>query len=136
VDAMHDRVPDVPIVVLTGHEDEQAGAEAVRHDARDYLVKDEVGGRGLSRAIDYAIGRREARAKLEQSRKQVSMNEKLASLGALVSGMTEQVRTSTTEITNALFQIRQRIQETAREPRVPPIWSRTWPTPTRPPWTA
>jgi serine phosphatase RsbU (regulator of sigma subunit) len=58
--------PDVPIVVLTGMEDEALGAAAVAAGAQDYLPKGEAAERDLARAVRYAVERRRAeRAELE-----------------------------------------------------------------------
>ena len=47
----------IALLVLTGLADEHRGAEAVAAGAQDYLVKGQVDGRLLTRAIRYAIGR-------------------------------------------------------------------------------
>ncbi|CAO5226767.1 PP2C family protein-serine/threonine phosphatase [Frankia sp. AgKG'84/4] len=49
-----------PVVVLTGLVDEYRGAEAVAGGAQDYLVKGQVDGRDLVRAVRYAIERKRA----------------------------------------------------------------------------
>jgi two-component sensor histidine kinase len=54
--------PGVPVVVLTGYSDESLGTRAVESGAQDYLVKGEVDGRGLVRALRYALLRRRAEA--------------------------------------------------------------------------
>jgi DNA-binding response OmpR family regulator len=46
--------PRVPILVLTGLEDEVVGAAAVHAGAQDYLVKGQVDGAALVRAMRYA----------------------------------------------------------------------------------
>lgn len=52
--------PDLAVVVLTGLADRGRGIEAVAAGAQDYLVKGEVDGPIISRAIRYAIERRRA----------------------------------------------------------------------------
>ncbi len=53
----HAAVPETPIVVLTGLNDEEAALEAVREGAQDYLIKGEFHGSLLMRALRYAIER-------------------------------------------------------------------------------
>jgi two-component system cell cycle response regulator len=45
------------VVVITGVNDEQLGVSAVQEGAQDYLVKGQVDGRSLRRALRYAIER-------------------------------------------------------------------------------
>jgi len=47
----------IPIVVLTGREDESLALDAINHGAQDYLVKGTVDGGLLARSIRYAIQR-------------------------------------------------------------------------------
>jgi serine phosphatase RsbU (regulator of sigma subunit) len=51
------QVDGIALLVLTGLADEHRGAEAVAAGAQDYLVKGQVDGQLLTRAIRYAIGR-------------------------------------------------------------------------------
>lgn len=48
----------VPIVVLTGLDDEGVGLKAVRAGAQDYLIKGQLDGKVMVRAIRYAIERK------------------------------------------------------------------------------
>ena len=58
----------VPIVVLTNLDDENVGVQAVQRGAQDYLLKDEVDGSLLVRAMRYAIERKRAEEALQQHR--------------------------------------------------------------------
>jgi PAS domain S-box-containing protein len=62
--AVFAKVHDVPIVVLTGLNDSEQAVEAVREGAQDYLVKGEISGGLLVRAIRYAIERKRAELEL------------------------------------------------------------------------
>jgi len=57
----------VPVVVLTGLDDEDVAARAVQEGAQDYLVKGQIDDNQLSRAIRYAIGRKQTDEALRQS---------------------------------------------------------------------
>lgn len=59
--------PNVPIVVLTGNDDEAVAMSAVREGAQDYLVKGSFDGDMLLRAVRYAIERRRAELALKRS---------------------------------------------------------------------
>ncbi|RMF92361.1 MAG: response regulator [Nitrospinota bacterium] len=65
------QVPDIPVVVLTGLEDEHIGLEAVRSGAQDYLVKGRIGPELLSRALCYAVERHRILRELDQEREKV-----------------------------------------------------------------
>jgi diguanylate cyclase (GGDEF)-like protein len=64
LERMRDAYPSVPIVVLTGTDDEAQAVQAVQEGAQDYLVKGQVDGHLLGRAIRYAIERKFAEVQL------------------------------------------------------------------------
>lgn len=68
---IHARASHIPIIVLTGHDDDDLAVEAVHKGAQDYLVKGLVTGPTLGRAIRYAIERRKLLAQLEYSMKEI-----------------------------------------------------------------
>jgi diguanylate cyclase (GGDEF)-like protein len=55
---IQDASPELPIVVLSGREEEQMAVEAVYQGAQDYLVKRRTDTHRLSRSIRYAIERK------------------------------------------------------------------------------
>jgi PAS domain S-box-containing protein len=57
----------VPIVVLTGHDDEKIALEAMKHGAQDYLIKGQGDGVMLARVLRYAIERHQGAVSLEKS---------------------------------------------------------------------
>lgn len=60
--------PAVPIVVLTGLDDRELAARAVREGAQDYLVKGGLEGSTLVKTLRYAVERSGFRRQLESSR--------------------------------------------------------------------
>jgi signal transduction histidine kinase len=58
----------VPIIVLTGLEDEATGIEAVRMGAQDYLVKGQVVSRTLIRRIYHAVERKRLEHELQRAK--------------------------------------------------------------------
>ncbi len=67
----HAEMPDVPIIVLTGHNDDEAAIAAVQKGAQDYIVKGRVPGGLLGRSIRYAIERQKLLVQLEHSQKEI-----------------------------------------------------------------
>jgi signal transduction histidine kinase len=64
------KVPHVPVLVLTGRNDEEMGIRAVQEGAQDYIIKGSLDGGHLVRAIKYAIERQSLLLALHQSREQ------------------------------------------------------------------
>ena len=52
--SMKEANKEIPIIVLTGTEDYKVGREAWNMGIKDYLIKDEMGTRDLSRALNFA----------------------------------------------------------------------------------
>jgi diguanylate cyclase (GGDEF)-like protein/PAS domain S-box-containing protein len=68
--------PHIPIVVLTGLDDEAMAGRALQAGAQDYLIKGEIDARGLRRALRYAIERKAMEEALwaEKERAQITLN--------------------------------------------------------------
>jgi Flp pilus assembly CpaE family ATPase len=54
---MHQQAPWLPVVLLTGLEDETTGLRAVQEGAQDYLVKGQTSGPVVARSLRYAVER-------------------------------------------------------------------------------
>ena len=59
----HAARPEIPIVVLTGLNDQAFAVRAIRHGAKDYLIKGQVNGPWLNRSIQRAIESQSAAAR-------------------------------------------------------------------------
>jgi two-component sensor histidine kinase/CheY-like chemotaxis protein len=79
---IHTECPDIPIVVLTGHDDDETGIRAVQIGAQDYLVKENVTSQLLTRAIRYAIERKRIEEALQRVRDvlEIRVQERTAEL--------------------------------------------------------
>jgi signal transduction histidine kinase len=86
-------IPDIPVVVLTGLDDEDLALQALAEGAQDYLVKDQLTIQRLVRAIRYAIERSEIINQLRESEertrqalaKEQELNELKSNFVAMVS---------------------------------------------------
>ena len=68
--------PRIPLMVLTGMDDESLAVQALQEGAQDYLVKGQIESRGLMRSLRYAIERKimEEALFVEKERAQVTLN--------------------------------------------------------------
>lgn len=72
------QAPDVPIILLTGLDDEELAVQVVQKGAQDYLVKSHVEGQVLARSLRYAIERQNLLGEVvRQSRELARVNEEL-----------------------------------------------------------
>jgi PAS domain S-box-containing protein len=65
--AVQREASQLPIIVLTGYDDETLALQALEQGAQDYLIKGEVNSALLSRALRYAMGRKQAENALRES---------------------------------------------------------------------
>ena len=64
---VHNQMPDLPIIIITGLEDEDLGLSAVKEGAQDYLIKGQVDKKLLGRTLKYAIERKQTEEGLKSS---------------------------------------------------------------------
>ncbi len=58
--------PTVPVVILTGLQQDALGLEAIRRGAQDYLIKGQLNGPLIARTIRYGLERARVREQLQQ----------------------------------------------------------------------
>jgi PAS domain S-box-containing protein len=87
---------NIPVIILTGMDDEKTAVEAVRQGAQDYIMKGMLDGPALARAMVYAIERKRS-------------NERIRRLNRLYS-----VLTKANEATVRIRDINQLYEETCR----------------------
>ena len=64
---VHNQMPELPIIIITGLEDEDLGVSAVKEGAQDYLVKGQVDKKLLARSLKFAIERKQTEEELKTS---------------------------------------------------------------------
>jgi signal transduction histidine kinase len=64
------KAPNVPVVILSGQDDEALALKAVHMGVQDYLVKGDITSKQLERALRYAVERQALLRSLEITRKQ------------------------------------------------------------------
>jgi len=65
-----ENAPDVPVVILSGQDDEALAMKALHQGVQDYLVKGAFSSSSLERAMRYAVERQALLRSLEMSRRQ------------------------------------------------------------------
>ena len=112
------KAPGLAIVVLSGLHDDAMALRAVQSGAQDYLVKGEVDGRQITRAIRYAIERQQSEESLRRAREELEarVRERTAELEqvnqALVNKVAEQGEAEL-QIRSLNEQLQRRLRRTA-----------------------
>ena len=86
-------VPKVPVVILTGAENEEMAIEAVSLGVQDYLVKGSITSGALCRSFRYAIQRKRLEAALEKANATLEqkVKERTAELEESITALGEEV---------------------------------------------
>lgn len=58
--------PDIPIIIITSHDDRKTAIEALNKGAQDYLIKGEISSTILDRSIRYAVERKKSADNLKK----------------------------------------------------------------------
>jgi signal transduction histidine kinase len=74
-----DALDNIPVVVLTGLDDEETSVAAIEQGAEDYLIKDNVNRLSLLRTLRYAVERHQRQSEIRRQ------NERLARFASVVS---------------------------------------------------
>jgi signal transduction histidine kinase len=92
---------EVPIVILTGTDDEDLAREAVQAGVQDYLTKDEISPRALQRSIRYAVDRHRSRQQEQMLRERIQGAREQA-LTTLIRGLAHDFNNMLSVITGNL----------------------------------
>ena len=93
IERLQTEAPAVPVVVLTGNDDETVGLAALAAGAQDYLVKDRIGGDAVERAIRYSVERKHTAGVLSEARERFRRTFEDGPLGiALIGCISGQTR--------------------------------------------
>ena len=71
-----EKFPNLPVIVLTGINNEIVGNQSVKAGAQDFLVKGQFEGKTLGRSIRYSIQRFKTQIKLEETARNLAISEK------------------------------------------------------------
>lgn len=85
-------MPEMPIVVLTGLDDEAAGVEAIQEGAQDYLYKGDIQFPLLRNALRYAIERNRIKKELDRRNAELQLLQQVAAAASRTIRLDELVR--------------------------------------------
>ena len=78
---LHAAAPAIPMLIMSGVDDERIAMSAVQQGAQDYLLKGTFDGHALIRAVRYAIERQRADEALRQSEEQLKQALEASNIG-------------------------------------------------------
>ncbi|GAB4294519.1 MAG: hypothetical protein Kow0090_09270 [Myxococcota bacterium] len=72
--------PDIPVVLITGKEDEEMAVAAVKTGAQDYLVKGKLDGELMIKSLNYAAERLMLRAEMDKIKRNGAQEKDIGAL--------------------------------------------------------
>jgi len=84
---LHGKASDIPIVILTGFDDESLASQAMQRGAQDYLPKNSLDGHQLARTIRYAIERKQWEETIRAREERINRMQKMEAIGRLSGGI-------------------------------------------------
>ena len=84
---LHGKASEIPIVILTGFDDESLASQAMQRGAQDYLPKNSLDGHQLARTIRYAIERKQWEETIRAREERINRMQKMEAIGRLSGGI-------------------------------------------------
>lgn len=91
LDAIREAAPLLPVVVMTGYDDEDLGLDLIKRGAEDYLVKSSLTAVQVAACFRYAVERHRSVMELERAR--CEAEEASQSKSRFVASMSHEIRT-------------------------------------------
>lgn len=85
--AVTELAPDIPIVILTGDDDDTQQSMTLLEGAQDYLIKGQEQARSLFRILQHAVDRHTGQCTLREVKDKLAENQRMASIGLLAGGV-------------------------------------------------
>lgn len=93
LNAVCEPYPSIPIIVMTGTDDDEIALETLKRGAEDYIVKGHLDGMQLYRAIRHGIERKRTQQDMKKLQDMLQAERRLEALGALASGIAHEINT-------------------------------------------
>ena len=100
---------NIPVVVLSGNQDEELALQMVDHGAQDYLVKGRIDHASLVRTLRYALDRHNSRLELQQAHDELEQR---------VAERTSELSDTASRLEDALLQLQQAQQRLVQQERL------------------
>jgi two-component system cell cycle sensor histidine kinase/response regulator CckA len=94
--------PELPIVILSGLDDDDLALKLIKEGAQDYLIKGQITKNLLARSLRYAVERKRILEQLIANQLNLSRAEQLKSVSLLASGAAHEVKNPLAQLQLAL----------------------------------